>query len=101
MPYFAQVTAYGKTHIHIYIWKLRYREGVFEIGEWVVTMGTAMREHAVGAVNAGDGYRGAAQRFVLGPLPGGSIMISDDSALTETSASRSMNQRARFSDEGR
>ena len=67
--------------------QLRYREGVFEPGEHVVAMGTAIREQSTEPRNAGSGYRGAARRFVLGPLPGGSILISDDSELAESTAS--------------
>lgn len=67
--------------------ELRYREGVFEAGERVVAMGTALREQSTESRTAGSGYRSAAQRFILGPLPGGSILISDDSALAESTAS--------------
>lgn len=65
---------------------LRYREGVFELGEKVVAKGTAMREQSTEPTVAGSGYRGVGQRFVLGPLPGGSILISDDAELTESTA---------------
>ncbi len=63
--------------------KLRYREGVFELDEEVIALGTAIWEHAPEGTTTRQGYRGAAQRLVLGPLPGGSILMSDSIEVLE------------------
>ncbi|HRI64990.1 MAG TPA: hypothetical protein PK156_12165 [Polyangium sp.] len=63
--------------------KLRYREGVFELDEEVIALGTAIWEHAPEGTTTRQGYRGAAQRLVLGPLPGGSILMSDSLEVLE------------------
>lgn len=62
---------------------LRYSEGVFELGESIVAMGTATWEHAPDALQSRGGYRSAGQRMVLSPLPGGSVLLSDNAALVE------------------
>ncbi|MEZ4402606.1 MAG: GIDE domain-containing protein [Kofleriaceae bacterium] len=59
--------------------KLRYREGVFEVGERVTITGVAVREPDPEGVGQMAGYRGASPtRLRVGGRPDAPLMISDD-----------------------
>ncbi|MCC7539612.1 MAG: hypothetical protein IT379_25545 [Deltaproteobacteria bacterium] len=57
---------------------LRYREGVFEVGETVTVLGRARLEDDPSPDAAGHGYRDRPRRVVLEPPPDAPMLLSDD-----------------------